>query len=159
MVTFSTDLSVKERVLANMKTTLETITVANGYHQDLLYVMRFEDNPHDHVSFPIVSLVGVREDFTQLEGAPPKYDVELYVTVNAVVSQGPVTVSETAINYLLRDIITALMQDNTRGGVARNTRVIGTDLTVLATEQPFVTASVTIAIKYQHDRGDPTQAR
>jgi len=159
MVAFANETSVKERVMEDIKSTLETIQLANGYGSDVGHVFRFSTNPHDYHTYPLIGILGVREDKTPIEGNPPRMDVVLSITISCVLATDPADVSETEHNLLLRDIETALQQDYTRGGIARDTEVIGTDVEILETEVPLSVSSMAVQVKYQHDRADPTQER
>jgi hypothetical protein len=158
-VTFANDTSVKERILVDIKKALEGVKRADGYHHDIQHVHRFSVNPIDFVSYPLVTIVGIREDKTEIEGSPPRMNVVLTVTISCVLSEDPADDSETSHNYLLRDIETALQQDYSRGGIARDTVIVGTDVEILETEVPLSVSSLAVQVKYQHDRADPTQER
>lgn len=157
MPTFAQSTSVKERILANIKTTLEGITVAGGYGNTVLNVSRYENNPHNEGSLPALGIVGVREDFVTIEGNPPRYNVELFVTITGIVAHEPVGDSETKQNLLIRDIIAALMVDRKRSNLARDTKVTGTELSILEVEKPYSVSSVILSIQYQMSATDPTQ--
>lgn len=158
MPTFSTTLSVKERILANIKTTLEGITVAAGYGNTIAKVLRFRIAGWQTQEFPTLMVVGVKEDKRAIEGGPARMNVELTCEVQAILTNDPVNDAETAHNLLLRDIETALQVDVQRGGIARDTTITGTDFEVVEAETPYCISTVSIQVKYTHGRQDPTQA-
>lgn len=156
-VTYENDYSVKEAILQNLKTTLEGIAVADGYRVDVQGVYRFRIAPWDVVT-PALSIVGVREDKTPIEGYPPRMDVQLTCIVTGLVSQDPVEDSEELHNALMLDVEAAVQVDTSRGGYALDTTVVGTDVELGFDDRPFGVDSVVLRIRYQHGRADPTKA-
>ena len=63
---------------------------------------------------------------------------------------------ETPHRLLQRDIIAALMYDSQRGGIARNTKITGTELIPAAGD--FLASSlISVEVTYQIARLDPTR--
>lgn len=150
--------TIRERIIKNIKTTLEGITVANGYANTIVRVERVrqsgqitkdtpylvistgDESPHEKQEDPtlrklltVYILIGTRQD----EGVDPKWADEL-------------------INSLLGDIQKAMASTHTRGGLALDTiegsngpMPIEDGMTTLETFQEYT-------IDYRHARTDPT---
>lgn len=161
---FSTALSVKERVMANIQTTLAGITTAAGYSQDVKAALRFRKDIYEIPEFPTLMVIGLRERKKRHIGSPARSDVELDVEIQTVHSAAPESESETIHNALIRDIETALMADVGRGtgpGGQRNavdTEVTETEFDVVAISQPYCVSTITLVVRYRHSLLDPTQA-
>lgn len=149
--------SVKERIVQNVVTTLQGITQANGFYFNVGAVRRFENNPHNEPALPALGVVGIKEKYKNLAGSPALLDVRLFVTVTGLVANDPADDSEQQQNFLVRDVIAALMYDRTRGGLAVSTDITDTDFEILESEKPLSMCSVVIEINYRCRDTDPTK--
>lgn len=158
-ISFTNSVSVKESILENIKTTLENITVANGYHNNVQRVLRFKIAGWQTVVFPTLMVVGIDTTKKPIEGYPPRMDAVLRGAVMSVLTNDPVEDTEQLHNLLMLDIEAALQVDVQRGGYARETTVIGEDLEVHEAEVPFCVSTVAFEVRFTHGRQDPTIAR
>lgn len=157
-ITFSQTKSTKERILENIKTTLEGIKIANGYANDVQKVVRFRIAGWQTLEFPTIMVVGVKESKKGIEGGPSRMDTDLTVEIQSIYTNDPVDDSEEKHNLLLRDIEAALQVDVQRGGNARDTTVVGTDFEVVEAQVPYCVSTLTAVVRFQHGREDPTRA-
>lgn len=151
-------VSVKERIIRDIASTLEAIREVDGYSMDMKEVTRFRIAPWDVALLPAASVVGVREDFTPIEGQPPRYNVVLAATITGVLTQDPTDDTEEAHNQFLRDVEQALQVDITRGGYASDTAVLATELELGFDDAPFGAPSLLVQVTYQRSRSDPTRS-
>ena len=158
-VTFFEDLSVRERILQNIKETLEQINQSNRFAVNIAPVLRNRVAGYDLLDFPTLMLVGTREQKQRVTASPDKNDTRLFVDIEVLATNEAVHDSEEYHNLILRDVEAALMEDETRGGLARHTDITGTQFTVVAAQSPYALSILSLEIKFQHSSEDPTQAR
>lgn len=147
---------VAERVIEDIAATLRQIKRAVGFAYDMKYVARFKGAAFDFPdNFPVTIISGWKEDFTEIRGGPDRYNVTLTATMQAWLSNDGENM-ETPHRLLQRDIIAALMYDSQRGGIARNTKITGTELIPAAGD--FLASSlISVEVTYQIARLDPTR--
>jgi hypothetical protein len=112
-------------MLLNIKSTLEAITVANGYKTTVALVEPYNRSRDDVAT-------GARPYLCFGIGAEtPEQELSNYIKVTApiyiigLVTNGDWTQRSAALNNLIDDIITAMMADYTRGGYAISTLFTG----------------------------------
>lgn len=159
MITFSQVDSVKERVLQNIVSTLQNIKIIEGFAFDIGAVLRYRIAGYDTLDYPALLVVGNRETKVRRTASPDKSDVTLLVTIEVLATNDSLQDSEEYHDLIMRDVEGALMQDVTRGGMARYTDVTGTSFTVVAQQNPFALSIISVTVTYQHTTSDPTEAR
>jgi hypothetical protein len=110
-------LPLRERILANMVTTLQTISVGNGYATTLDTVVRGYLSPLEHFGFPSASIIPVDDPE---EWTPQTAQHEFHCFIRLWIDETPET-APTTIQAVCADIAEALQVDTTRGGVAEYT--------------------------------------
>ena len=118
--------TVREKIFANLVTTLSAISVAGGYDNDVASVERWNMNGNNKASVPAIILNSGPEK----DDDGKAYDLthclltvflELWVRQNE--TESVATPTDKLLNSLLGDIKKALQVDVTRGGVAVDTEV------------------------------------
>jgi hypothetical protein len=118
--------SKRELILKNIKTSLELITVANGYNNTLTadQVQRWNqyDNPKVHP--PTLIINAGPERFKS--GPNPYYTSQFPVTIEAWERQDERSTDPTdeLLGKILADILYAMLTDVTRGGYAIETNPV-----------------------------------
>lgn len=150
--------SIKERIMQNVVEALSTISIANGYENDIASIQR---QGLDVLSLKDVPLLYVfdGEDLVMRDKKtfPHTYRrLELYVSVAARPDSNVESRSgSTVLNSLLSDVERCLMADRTRSGLA-----IGTDSpdwmeAAFEDDMPHLAKALRFTIDYRHDHQDP----
>ena len=146
--------SIAERIIVHIKATLETITVANGFNQDIKQVLRLTT---EAPQTKFKSLPSIEFD-AETEG---KFDDIVNVrsdTMRILVTAftGAKSNIGTALSDLAGDIEKALEVDGTRNGIATDTvtEEIRREFAAVGQE---ITGAVEMAVEvdFRHFRGDP----
>jgi hypothetical protein len=147
-------VAIRESILNNIVTTLKTISVVNGYNNDVGLVSRepFNWSTIQPKDFPAVFAGWTPEDkdATGLQGQHILAD--LTVTISGVVwAESDL---ETKLNNFLDDVERAMCADTDRGGYAEYTDPIS--IRVMRTELvSFVLFDFRFRIEYQYLYGSP----
>jgi len=150
--------TVRERILANIKTTLEGITVANGYNFDFTSgtVERWSMHGNSIVDIPMVVISAGDEEE---HDAPYPYEecvLHVYLDTFFVHAESDNVATDTYLSRLQGDIKQAVLIDGTRGGNAVDTKILGTTPFETTEGQPYAGIIIEIAVRYRHLRNDPT---
>jgi hypothetical protein len=150
--------TVRERILANIKTTLEGITIANGYNFNLTAetVQRWSMHGNKLVDLPAVIISPGNEEEKSLPNNFEECVLSVYLDVFFVTEENDAVSTDTYLNRLQGDIKKAILQDYTRGGEAIDTDVLGTTPFETTEGQPYAGIIMELAIRYRHLRSDPT---
>ena len=150
--------TVRENILANIKTTLESVTTANGYDNTIASVQRWDKRGNPLRQVPCIVVSAGQEQKTPLPN--PFFTCHLTVYLDVWVRQdaADVVVTDSVLSSLLGDIEKAVMADYTRGGFAKDT-VLHSSVPFESVEgQPHAGLIIEIEIVYQHKQGDPVVA-
>lgn len=149
--------TVRERIIQNIKTTLEGITTTNGYNFDFTpdTVQRWSMHGNKMIDLPLVIISPGDEE----EKALPNGFEECYAIVYLDVffmseESDPIPIGE-YLNRLQGDMKKAILQDPTRGGEAIDTDCLGTTPFETTEGQPYAGIIIELAIRYRHLRLDP----
>ncbi len=150
--------TVRERILANIKTTLEAVTTVNGYNFDFTTetVQRWSMHGNSIVDVPMVVVSAGDEEERD---APHPYEecvLHIYLDTFVVHAEGDNVATDTYLNRLQGDIKKAVLIDGTRAGNAIQTQVLGTTPFETTEGQPYAGIIIEIAVRYRHLRSDPT---
>ncbi|HAH21629.1 MAG: hypothetical protein A2Y00_05500 [Omnitrophica WOR_2 bacterium GWF2_43_52] len=150
--------TVRERIMANIKTTLEGVTVANGYNFDFTAdtVQRWSMHGNRLADLPAVVISPGDEEE---KGQPNPFEecyLNVYLDIFFVNDEGDSMVTDTYLNRLQGDMKKAILLDHTRGGEAIDTDVLGTTPFETTEGQPYAGIIMELGIRYRHLRSDPT---
>jgi hypothetical protein len=140
--------SIRERIVRDVVTAVEGITGYSG-----LTVER--NRPEPATKFP--ALVVVEGAQTSDDGMFGITDVRLLLDVEGYVAGADAVAANTSASTLMAEVVRAVLADETRGGLAVDTRETGTDLTIDRGEgrRPLVQFTVSFEIRFFHRPGDP----
>lgn len=143
-------MTVRESILANIKTTLETITTENGYNNTLASVQRWKQNANTFNHVPCVIIAAGPE--TKSIGPYPNQTCRLTVFLGIWTRQLETDTdpSDTILNSLMGDVEKALMTDVTRGGYSRDTNIISNEPFDSIEGQPDIGLMIQVEVLYQH---------
>lgn len=148
-------LPVRERILANLQTTLESVTGAPTYALKLEQVKRFGGNTQTKITDYPGCIIVPQEERTD-DGRICIQEHWMPVDLLLVVRK---ETWRQDINKLLADVRVALLSDYTRGGLAVWTKTIAEDVYEPATTEPVASARMQIQIYYRTAFDDPTAPR
>jgi len=150
--------TVRERILANIKTTLEGITVANGYNFDFTpdTVQRWSMHGNKLVDLPAVVISPGDEEEKSLPNNFEECTFTVFLDIFFVTEEADTVSTDTYLNRLQGDMKKAILEDHTRGGEAIDTDVLGTTPFETTEGQPYAGIIMELGIRYRHLRSDPT---
>ena len=151
-------MTIREQILENIKSTLETIRVANGYANDIASVQRWLQKGNTFRLIPCIIINAGPEEIEQTPNPLVTCKFTVYLDVFVRQEETDTISTDALLNSLLGDIEKALMVDYTRAGLAENTN-IKSNMTFEAVEgQPNAGIVVELEIIYQHLITDPEQS-
>ena len=151
-------MTIREQILENIKSTLETIRVANGYANDIASVQRWLQKGNTFRLIPCIIINAGPEEIEQTPNPLVTCKFTVYLDVFVRQEETDTVSTDALLNSLLGDIEKALMIDYTRAGLAENTN-IKSNMTFEAVEgQPNAGIVVELEIIYQHLITDPEQS-
>ena len=150
--------TVRERILANIKTTLEGITITNGYNFDFTAetIQRWSMHGNRLVDLPAVVISPGDEEEKSLPNNFEECVLSVYLDVFFVTEENDAVSTDTYLNRLQGDMKKAILEDHTRGGEAIDTDVLGTTPFETTEGQPYAGIIMELGIRYRHLRSDPT---
>ncbi|MEI8350093.1 MAG: hypothetical protein WCI77_08055 [Candidatus Omnitrophota bacterium] len=146
--------TVRENILANIKTVLTGITVAGGYANTIASVQRWNQSGNSFIDTPCLIINAGPEEKEHRPGFITSCKLSVLIDLWVIKP----TDSDTYLNSLLGDVEKALMTDYTRGGYAANTKLLGVLPFEAAEGQPYCGLIINVEIEYRHKSTDPTTA-
>ena len=148
--------------MKNLQTTLQGITVANGYANTLLAVERVLQRGQSSQAPMAYVLEGDDDVTTNEESGQIGLLLRRTLTVGIVliVQQDEAVDARSAsevMNSLIADVQKALQGDYQRGGVAIDTHEHSISPVQTEEGMPVLSSTVAYRIEYRHRRTDPTQ--
>ena len=143
-----------ENILENLKTTFETITVANGYNVTVKQVSRDLVAPSQlsDSNFPSIFITPVRETPDHMSYQNTRNVLMVLLTID--VSATSNDIAATTLEKLFQDIRKALYVNINRGGLAESS-LAGETRVNKGTYAPLASGEMDIEIAYRHPRGEP----
>jgi len=150
--------TIRERILQNIKTVLEGVTIVNGYNFDFTpaTVQRWSMHGNRMVDMPMVVISPGDEDESSLPNPFEECLLTLYLDIFFVNEENDPVPTDTYLNRLQGDIKKAILQDSTRAGNAVDTDVLGTTPFETTEAQPYAGIIMEVRVRYRHLRTDPT---
>jgi len=153
-------VSVRERILENIQTTLAAIAAGATYNNTFASgtVQRFKQRGNQKAVCPCAIITAGPED--KLFGPNEYYTNTLTVGIEVYISQDESDTddTDTELDTLLDDIIKALMVDITRGGYARETHVKNVTPFITVENQQYAGLIIEVEVLYLHLISDPATA-
>ncbi|MBL8013735.1 MAG: hypothetical protein JNN05_07790 [Candidatus Omnitrophica bacterium] len=151
-------MTIRERILANIKTTLESITTSNGYANTIASVQRWDKRGN---ALRLVPCIVVNAGQEEKEMSPNPYftcRLSVYLDVWIRQDEADSAATDTVLSGILGDIEKALMIDNTRGGYAIDTNIKSNVPFETVEGQPHAGLTIELEVLYQHTQSDPSIA-
>jgi len=152
--------SVHEQILQKVVDYLATISIANGYQNDIASIQRPGVEGQTFVNMPLL-YVADGEDAVQRDkraGETIYRQMELFITVGARPTDLETRSGSAVLNSPCADVERCLMTDPTLGGLA--VRIDNPDFMEAAFEddRPHLAKAMRFTIDYRHKYRDPTVA-
>lgn len=144
--------SIREKVVSNIVTALEAVSVSNGYDIDLLRVFRVPQNPFEQTDFPFAVVFDSREE--KSDGDPAQF-TQARLRVDVVVWMRSVDDFAKEVLKSIASIEKALYLDQTRGGNAIDTTIVDNEIYLSEPSMPLGGFSIGVELLYRHRLGDP----
>ena len=148
--------SIREKIMQNIKTTLLTISVANGYVNEISSVQRWAQAGNNLADVPCIIINAGPETLQQKPGLVAECRlsvmIDLWIRHDTTANPGS---TDAILNSIFADIEKALMVDYTRGGYAVNTYVTNVVPFETAKGQPYAGLIIETEILYMHFVSDP----
>ena len=150
--------TVRENIIADLKTTLEGVSQANGYNNDIASVQRWQQRGNVLRSVPCIVISAGQEDKKPEPNPLMTCRLSVYLELYIRQNETDLTPTDSIINSLLGDIEKALMVDYTRSGNAKDTNI--KSVIPFETQEGQVNAGAVIELEiiYQHQQTDPEMA-
>lgn len=150
--------TVRERILQNIKSTLEAVTIANGYNFDFTpeTVQRWSMHGNRMVDMPMAVISPGDEDETSSPHPFEECVLTVYLDIFFINEENDPVATDTYLNRLQGDIKKAILIDPTCGGDAVDTDILGTTPFETTEAQPYAGIIMELRIRYRHLRSDPT---
>lgn len=151
--------SVRERILANIKTTLEGITQASGYNFDFTpgTVQRWSMHGNAPVDIPMIIITPGDEQEEPSVHPFTECNLSVFLSVFYINDKNDSVPTDTYLNRLQLDIKKAVFLDHTRGGEAIDTDIVSTSPFVSVEGQHYAGLMIELKVKYRHLRNNPTR--
>lgn len=152
---------IRELIIQNIKTTLESITTSNGYNFDVKEVKRLMNVPQKENAYPVIYIQeglpeGGEEVVTPGRGKVLGKTTRILTTkLSFWLRDSNRANRPTQANLLLADIHKAMTVDVQRGGNAINTSETANILWLEENSDHLAGGKVEFEIEYRHKEGDP----
>ena len=148
--------TIRELIIKDIKTTLETITIANGYDNTIVSVQRFGQEGQTTLNTPYIIIGEGGEE--SIEGAVERTTKLLTVALSIVTRQDTDVDARPGaelMDSLKADVQKAMMVDHQRAGNALDTTEVGSDELEPEQGQIDLDAVLVYRIMYRHAWNDP----
>jgi len=151
--------SIRENIIADLVTQLGTISIDNGYENDILGgVQRFSQTGSVLQNPPVIGVVMDKEEKQSTLNALSVNKLTIIIDVYAVDTDAIVGNTSTLVDSLVTDIEKCVMADPQRSAKAIDSEIVMVQPFGLAESQPYVGASLVYSVNYRHALDDPRSA-
>lgn len=136
----------RESILAAVVSGMGTISIANGYHTDVLTTILWRKVPFAEGELPAINIRDMKDSTTDLSGGPGHSMPELH---ELTIELDAVCNTSTAAHQMIDDIRKLCGVDETWGGIALRTWPQGDEIIVDDNGIRVLGAMVTIRVDYR----------
>jgi hypothetical protein len=148
------NIPIRERVLDNIRSTLELVLAGDAYHSTVGTVSRKLLPPPDMNSSTTLIVWSPSDTTSFIEGSGVgTTTTEMVVNVDAYIRTD--SASDTEANLLACDIEKAVLADRYRGNYAKNTRPVGRQVITEDEGDGWSFLRLTFAVTYRHSFAAP----
>ena len=151
--------SVKERIMKQVVESLERISLANGYANDIASVQRYSLDGLNLNAVPVLYVREGDDTVDRQKSARPSVArrLEVYVSVLHRPAVGETRSGDEVLGSLCRDVERCLMQDPTRGSLAVWTANPDWMEVAIEDDLPHLGKALLFLIDYRHHFQHPDQ--
>jgi hypothetical protein len=148
--------TIKEKILENIKESIEAISITNGFNNDIESVQRWKQAGNALVHIPAVIINMGPESLEHRPGlvVSAKMTVMIDVWIRHDEEDNP-GATDTFLNSLFGDIQKKLMEDHTRGGYAVATRITGNMPFETSEGQSYAGITIEAEVEYRYTMSNP----
>lgn len=140
---------VKEQILDDLVSTLQTISAGDDYYTTVEQVVRVDGGPMELKMFPAVAVLPSKTEYDR-EGSQGTTTISAYFYVQLSLFVRTRTDGAEKIERFIRDVHKAVIADRTRGDRAVHTAVIQDEVTYpTEDDEPFTIADLVVEIVYR----------
>lgn len=152
--------SVREQILADIVSTLEGVSIANGSEYEFPGgVQRFNQEGASLSDYPgiVVTMVQERKESINIDlrDCALEIAVEIFAIDTEEITEG----TASYVDRLAQDVEVALSADPQHGGLCTDAEVVSVSPFGLVGGMPYVGATITYLAQYRHLRTDPSVSR
>ena len=147
-------LTVRENIFLNIESTLEAVTLANGYDNTIVSVQRWRLDGNPLLQVPCVVISAGAEEKDPRPNPFMTCRLTVFIDIWARQDASDPQPTDAILNSLIGDIEKAIYQDVTRGGYAKDTNIKSFVPFQTKSGQPMAGMIGEIEIIYQHKQGD-----
>jgi len=150
--------TVREKIMEDIKTTLEGISKANGYNNDIASIQRWRQGGNPRLNVPCIVINAGPEEKDPVPN--PLTTCRLTVNIDVWIRHDEDDVpgsTDTILNSLLGDVEKALMVDIKRGDYAVDTIIQRNIPFETAEGEPYAGIIVDVEIHYRHKITNPEE--
>jgi len=147
--------TVRERILARIKTVLEGISVAGGYRSDISSVQRYLQSGNSLVNVPCVIINAGPDKWDQSRTPVIRSLFSVFLDVWIRQEENDTTPTDKILNDLIADIYQALWADTTLNENALDINFLSIDPFETIEGQPHAGVTIELEIMYGFQQSDP----
>ncbi|MCX5711766.1 MAG: hypothetical protein NTY47_01680 [Candidatus Omnitrophica bacterium] len=148
--------SLRENILANLATTLNTIKTTGGYNNTIASVQRWNQRGNPLEAVPCIVINSGPEEKKPEPNPQATCKFTVYLDVWYSQDDDETRSSDEILSSLLTDVEKAIMTDPTRGGYAEDTNILNNIPFETVQGQPSFGIILELEIIYKHKLTDPT---
>ncbi len=157
-------LPIVEQLLVAIAAALAGITVSNGYVVSIASVQRYRAQGQTKLDYPLLLLKELEDEVLREVASGPDNLVqrELRLLIGILASQdfaADAREADTLANLLKADVRRCMATNAQWGGLAFDTKEIGSGELDPGEGEPDIQSTLFYAIQYEHRRADPTLGR
>ena len=142
--------TIRQQIMAALKTRLDTISTANGYETDAtVYEWHVTDVSSDDL--PVLDI----RDSEQVTAAAVQEDEHTITGEITALAAGSASAAASAVRNLIGDTVKAIGTDVTFGGLAQDTQIDGDVITIDHEDKRIAGATITVRIIYTTPHMNP----
>lgn len=154
------NLPLRDRILENIKTTIENVVQGATYHTTVGYVAREAPTVPPKVTSAFVFATGEGDEIRFLQGGASSNGLtDTKMRVSVAVFFPRETVDDSTAQKVVADIERAVLTDRNRGGEAINTTPAARSIFTARETEPMFGIGIQFVVHYRHEFADPTQRR
>lgn len=147
--------TVREKILANIKSELEKISIENGYRNDIASVQRYMQHGNSLADVPCIIINSGPDKWSASDTVIIRASFTVLLDIWFRQNENDPTPTDKILNDLLADIYQCLWNDTTLGGYAEDIDFSGIDPFETIEGQPHSGGTIELTVTYRFLQADP----